>query len=160
MATSGLLVVARSLEIYKTLQAQFIQRSVKKTYVALLPMSFLNKSFPTSGRIELPLSPDINDRPRQFVDYLHGKQAITDYCVIGKTLYGKENLPAVKIELHPLTGRTHQLRIHCAHPDGLDTPIIGDKLYGQRAERLWLHAEHLEFTHPVTQERMTFNAPL
>ena len=160
MATSGLLVVARSLEIYKALQAQFIQRSVKKTYVALLPMSFLNKPYPSSGRIELSLSPDVNDRPRQFVDYLHGKQAITDYHVIGETLYGKENLPAVKIELHPLTGRTHQLRIHCAHPDGLDTPIIGDRLYGQRAERLWLHAEHLEFTHPVTQERMTFNAPL
>ena len=78
MATSGLLVVARSLEIYKALQAQFIQRSVKKTYVALLPMSFLNKAYPSSGRIELPLSPDINDRPRQYVDYLHGKQAITD----------------------------------------------------------------------------------
>ena len=160
MATSGLLVVARSLEIYKTLQAQFIQRSVKKTYVALLPMSFLNKAYPSSGRIELPLSPDINDRPRQCVDYLHGKQAITDYCVIGKTLYGKENLPAVKIELHPLTGRTHQLRIHCAHPDGLDTPIIGDRLYGQRAERLWLHAGHLEFTHPISREQMSFDTPL
>lgn len=160
MATSGLLVVARSLEIYKALQAQFIQRSVKKTYVALLPMSFLNKAYPSSGRIELPLSPDINDRPRQCVDYLHGKQAITDYCVIGKTLYGKENLPAVKIELHPLTGRTHQLRIHCAHPDGLDTPIIGDNLYGQRAERLWLHAGHLEFTHPISREQMSFDTPL
>ena len=123
-------------------------------------MSFLNKAYPSSGRIELPLSPDINDRPRQYVDYLHGKQAITDYCVIGKTLYGKENLPAVKIELHPLTGRTHQLRIHCAHPDGLDTPIIGDKLYGQRAERLWLHAGHLEFTHPISREQMSFDTPL
>ena len=160
MATSGLLVVARSLEIYKALQAQFIQHSVKKTYVALLPMSFLNKPYPSSGRIELPLSPDVNDRPRQCVDYLHGKQAITDYHVIGKTFYGKENLPAVKIELHPLTGRTHQLRIHCAHPDGLDTPIIGDNLYGQRAERLWLHAGHLEFMHPISREQMSFDTPL
>jgi pseudouridylate synthase len=69
-------------------------------------------------------------------------------------------LKAVKIELYPLTGRTHQLRVHCAHPDGLGTPIIGDNLYGQRAERLWLHAEHLEFTHPITQERMSFDTPL
>ena len=65
----------------------------------------------------------------------------------------------MKIILHPLTGRTHQLRIHCAHPDGLGTPIIGDSLYGQRAGRLWLHAEHLAFTHPVTQQRMIFDRP-
>ena len=99
MATSGLLVVARSLEIYKALQAQFIQHSVKKTYVALLPMSFLNKPYPSSGRIELPLSPDINDRPRQSSTIYMEKQAITNYHVIGETSYGKENLPAVKIEL-------------------------------------------------------------
>ena len=66
----------------------------------------------------------------------------------------------MKIELYPLTGRTHQLRVHCAHPDGLGTPIIGDSLYGQRAERLWLHAAHLEFTHPITRERMSFDTPL
>ena len=160
MATSGLLVVARTSEVHKALQAQFIGRTVKKKYVALLPLSILEKQLPVEGRIELPLSPDPDDRPRQRVDRTNGKPAITEYRFIGKTTYGKEALEAVKIELYPLTGRTHQLRVHCAHPDGLGTPIIGDNLYGQRAERLWLHAEHLEFTHPITQERMSFDTPL
>ena len=160
MATSGLLVVARTSEVHKALQAQFIRRTVKKKYVALLPLSILEKQLPAEGRIELPLSPDPDDRPRQRVDRTNGKPATTEYRLIGKTTYGKETLKAVKIELYPLTGRTHQLRVHCAHPDGLGTPIIGDNLYGQRAERLWLHAEHLEFTHPITQERMSFDTPL
>lgn len=160
MATSGLLVVARTSEVHKALQAQFIRRTVKKKYVALLPLSILEKQLPAEGRIELPLSPDPDDRPRQRVDRTNGKPAITEYRLIGKTTYGKETLKAVKIELYPLTGRTHQLRVHCAHPDGLGTPIIGDNLYGQRAERLWLHATHLEFTHPITQERMSFDTPL
>lgn len=160
MATSGLLVVARTSEVHKALQAQFIGRTVKKKYVALLPLSILDKQLPAKGRIELPLSPDPDDRPRQRVDRTNGKPAITEYRLIGKTTYGKEALEAVKIALYPLTGRTHQLRVHCAHPDGLGTPIIGDNLYGQRAERLWLHAAHLEFTHPITQERMSFDTPL
>ena len=160
MATSGLLVVARNAEIHKALQAQFIERTVKKKYVALLPLSILDKQLPASGRIELSLSSDPNDRPRQRVDTANGKPAITEYRIIGKTTYGKKDTEAVKIELYPLTGRTHQLRIHCAHPDGLGTPIIGDSLYGQRSERLWLHAEYLEFTHPITQERMSFTLSL
>ena len=160
MATSGLLVVARSSEVHKALQAQFIGRTVKKKYVALLPLSILDKHLPTEGRIDLPLSPDPDDRPRQRVDRTNGKPATTEYRFIGKTVYGKDGQEAVKIALYPLTGRTHQLRIHCAHSDGLGTPIIGDNLYGQRAERLWLHAEHLEFTHPITQERMSFDTPL
>ena len=160
MATSGLLVVARTSEVHKALQAQFIGRTVKKKYVALLPLSVLDKQLPAEGRIELPLSPDPDDRPRQRVDRTNGKPATTEYRIIGKTTYGKEALEAVKIELYPLTGRTHQLRVHCAHPDGLGTPIIGDNLYGQRAERLWLHAVHLEFTHPITRERMSFDTPL
>ena len=160
MATSGLLVVARTSEVHKALQAQFIERTVKKKYVALLPLSVLEKQLPTEGRIEFPLSPDPDDRPRQRVDRTNGKPAITEYRLIGKTTYGEEALEAVKIALYPLTGRTHQLRVHCAHPDGLSTPIIGDNLYGQRAERLWLHAAHLEFTHPITQERMSFDTPL
>ena len=160
MATSGLLVVARTSEVHKALQAQFIERTVKKKYVALLPLSVLEKQLPAEGRIELPLSPDPDDRPRQRVDRTNGKQSITEYRFIGQTTYGKKALEAVKIALYPLTGRTHQLRVHCAHPDGLGTPIIGDNLYGQRAERLWLHAEHLEFTHPITQERMSFDTPL
>ena len=160
MATSGLLVVARSSEVHKALQAQFIERTVKKKYVALLPLSILDKLLPAEGRIDLPLSPDPDDRPRQRVDRTNGKPATTEYHFIGKTVYGKDGQEAVQIALYPLTGRTHQLRIHCAHSDGLGTPIIGDNLYGQRAERLWLHAEHLEFTHPITQERMSFDTPL
>ena len=160
MATSGLLVVARTYEVHKALQAQFIERTVKKKYVALLPLSILDKHLPTEGRIDLPLSPDPDDRPRQRVDRTNGKPAITEYRFIGKTTYGKEALEAVKIELYPLTGRTHQLRVHCAHSDGLGSPIIGDNLYGQRSERLWLHATHLEFTHPITQKRMNFDTPL
>ena len=160
MATSGLLVVARTSEVHKALQAQFIRRTVKKKYVALLPLSILEKQLPAEGRIDLPLSPNPDDRPRQRVDRTNGKPAITEYRLIGKTVYGKDGQEAVKIALYPLTGRTHQLRVHCAHPDGLGTPIIGDNLYGQRAERLWLHAEYLEFTHPITQERMSFDTPL
>lgn len=160
MATSGLLVVARTSEVHKALQAQFVGRTVKKKYVALLPLSILDKQLPAEGRIELPLSPDLNDRPRQRVDTSNGKTAITVYRVMGKVVYGRESLEAVKIELCPLTGRTHQLRIHCAHSDGLDTPIIGDNLYGQREERLWLHAAQLEFTHPITQKRMNIDTPL
>ena len=160
MATSGLLVVARTDEVHKALQAQFIERTVKKKYVALLPLSVLEKQLPAAGQIELPLSPNPDDRPRQRVDRTNGKPATTEYRFIGKTTYGKEALETVKIELYPLTGRTHQLRVHCAHPDGLGTPIIGDNLYGQRSERLWLHATHLEFTHPITQKRMNFDTPL
>ena len=160
MATSGLLVVARTSEVHKALQAQFVGRTVKKKYVALLPLSILDKQLPAEGRIELPLSPDLNDRPRQRVDTSNGKTAITVYRVMGKVVYGRESLEAVKIELCPMTGRTHQLRIHCAHSDGLDTPIIGDNLYGQREERLWLHAAQLEFTHPITQKRMNIDTPL
>lgn len=160
MATSGLLVVARTSEVHKALQAQFVGRTVKKKYVALLPLAFLDKHLPVEGRIELPLSPDPNDRPRQRVDTSNGKTAITVYRVMGKVVYGRESLEAVKIELCPLTGRTHQLRIHCAHSDGLDTPIIGDNLYGQREERLWLHAAQLAFTHPITQKRMNIDTPL
>ena len=160
MSTSGLLVVARSSEVHKALQAQFISRTVRKKYVALLPLSFLHSHLPPSGRIELPLSPDPDDRPRQCVDVQNGKPAITEYRVVGKVSRGKEGQEAVLVELYPLTGRTHQLRIHCAHPDGLGTPIIGDSLYGQRSDRLWLHATQLEFTHPVTQEKMFFDLPL
>lgn len=160
MATSGLLVVARSSEVHKALQAQFIRRTVKKKYVALLPLSVLEKQLPAEGRIDIPLSPDPDDRPRQRVDRTNGKPATTEYRFIGKTVYGKDGQESVKIALYPLTGRTHQLRVHCAHPDGLGTPIIGDNLYGQRAERLWLHAEYLEFTHPITQRRMSFDTPL
>jgi tRNA pseudouridine32 synthase/23S rRNA pseudouridine746 synthase len=107
---------------------------------------------PACGTISLPLAPDQSDRPRQKVDYEQGKTAITEYKVIKKRENGE-----VEIEFYPLTGRTHQLRVHSAHPDGLNAPIKGDTLYGTKADRLYLHAEYLEFTHPRTKKRLTFN---
>lgn len=147
MATSGLLVLAKTKAAHLHLQQQFASRTVKKRYVAVLDGV---PHAPRQGRITLPLSPDLLDRPRQIVDYEHGKPAVTDY-IINKVEDGK-----TWITLFPLTGRTHQLRVHCAHQDGLGVPIVGDEIYGQRAERLLLHAEYLEFEHPSTSERMKF----
>ena len=142
MATSGLLLVAKNKETHQNLQAQFKNRTIKKRYVALLEGNIPSKE----GTIELPLHPDPLDRPRQVVDYEHGKTAVTRYQVLkyseGRTL----------IAFYPLTGRTHQLRVHAAHPEGLHCPICGDELYGRKADRLYLHAERLEFVHPVTGE--------
>lgn len=146
MDTSGLLVLAKTKEAHQCLQAQFEQRQVRKRYLALLDGLVPHDA----GRIDLPLRPDLHDRPRQMVDYTHGKTAVTDYQVLarkdGHTL----------IAFYPQTGRTHQLRVHAAHPLGLHCPIVGDVLYGTPANRLYLHAEALEFTHPVTGEKMTF----
>lgn len=141
MATSGLLVVAKTKEVHQHLQAQFENRSVKKRYVALLDGSI--DRMEKTGRIELPLCLNPHDRPYQMVSHEHGKLAITDYEVIGCTP------TQTYIAFYPLTGRTHQLRVHAAHPEGLGHPIIGDELYGKKADRLYLHAESLEFRHPV-----------
>ena len=147
MDTSGLLLVARNAEIYTLLQRQFAQREVRKEYTALLDGV---PRRPRHGTINLPLCPDIMDRPRQTVSHEHGKEAVTDYDIIATD--GQRTL----VKLTPHTGRTHQLRVHCAHNEGLDCPIHGDALYGQRAERLCLHAARITFTHPVTGKRMTF----
>ena len=147
MDTSGLLLVARNAEIYTLLQRQFAQREVQKEYIALLDGV---PRRPRHGTINLPLCPDIMDRPRQTVSHEHGKEAVTDYYIIATD--GQRTL----VKLTPHTGRTHQLRVHCAHNEGLDCPIHGDALYGQRAERLCLHAARITFTHPVTGKRMTF----
>lgn len=148
MDTSGLLVAALTEEAHRHLQRQFLMREVEKTYVAIL-----EKPLPVgqSGEISLPLRPDIDDRPRQMVDYEHGKSALTRYRVTDCS-----NGHA-RIELHPMSGRTHQLRVHCAHPLGLDNPIVGDRLYGHTAQRLMLHAQELAFTHPTSGERMHFS---
>ena len=149
MWTSGLLVVAKNRAVYRQLQRQFSDRAVRKRYVALLDA--LPPSLPPKGTISLPLYADPLNRPRQVVDYELGKPAVTDYEVID---------PAVrKIALYPHTGRTHQLRLHCAHEDGLGCPIRGDELYGQKADRLYLHAEQLWLTHPVTGQPMHFKQP-
>ena len=142
MATSGLLLVAKNKEVHQHLQAQFKNRTIKKRYIALLDGRIPSKE----GTIELPLRLNPLDRPRQVVDYEQGKPAVTRYQVLN------ERERRTLIAFYPLTGRTHQLRVHAAHPDGLHCPIWGDKLYGRKADRLYLHAEYLEFIHPVTGE--------
>ena len=149
MGTSGLMVIAKTKEAYVSLQEQFVKRTVKKRYIALVE----GQPKEPKGRITLPLIFDPMNRPRQMVDYQRGKSAVTEYEVLdardGRTL----------LALYPHTGRTHQLRMHCAHPDGLGSPIVGDELYGHKAERLCLHCDQIEFAHPVTGERMSFNLP-
>ena len=146
MDTSGLMVVAKTAEAHRRLQAQFGERTVRKRYVALLQ----GEIPPCSGTISLPIRPDPLDRPRQVVDTLHGRAAVTAYRTAGVS--GGHT----RVELWPLTGRTHQLRVHCAHPDGLDMPILGDPLYGVRSARMCLHAEMIEFDHPADGRRMRF----
>ena len=162
MATSGLLVVARNKEAHKHLQAQFKAKMVRKRYIALLDATLLNRvGLPSEGTISLPLCADELDRPRQMVDRNKGKTAITHYKIVGKTpLHDSYYSEAVKVELRPETGRTHQLRVHCAHSEGLACPILGDTLYGKRADRLYLHAEYLAFTHPTTGKPLSFESKL
>ncbi len=148
MSTSGILLVAKNKEAHAYLQDQFIRRTVKKRYVALLDGTLTEQS----GSIDLPLRVDLDDRPRQLVCYVYGKPAKTEWELI-EVKNGKS-----KVYFHPVTGRTHQLRVHSAHPDGLNMPIVGDDLYGTKADRLHLHAEQLTFRHPGTRIVMTFGA--
>ena len=141
MSTSGLLIVAKHIEAYHPLQQQFIRHEVKKKYVALLEHTGQG-----SGIVSLPMRPDPMNRPRQVVDMEHGKRAVTRYEFISDHL----------VALWPETGRTHQLRIHCAHPDGLSNPIVGDELYGTKGQRLCLHAAEIWFKHPISGEEMHF----
>ena len=157
MDTSGLMVFVRNKKAQRNLQRQFETHSIVKRYIALLE----RKPDSEQGTISLPLSPDMADRPRQMVDYRHGKQALTHYrlCTSPSTPMRRQFLSVGDnlVELSPLTGRTHQLRVHCAHPDGLASPIVGDRLYGTTNHpRLCLHAEYLEFRHPTTGEIVIF----
>ena len=149
MSTSGIILVAKTEEAYHALQEQFTERVVKKKYLAIVE----GKPQEEHGVINLPLSSDPLNRPCQVVDHEHGKQAITEYRVLttaqGYTL----------LALWPHTGRTHQLRMHCAHHEGLDCPILGDELYGRKAERLYLQAQAITFVHPSTNKRMHFELP-
>ena len=176
-ATSGVMVVAKTEFAYKQLQRQFENREVKKRYVAMVQKPKPTRPSPcppfregaitseadknslpkqggpgwvSQGLISLPLAPDYLDRPRQVVDYEEGKPAVTEYEFIG------QEGPYYRVLLTPHTGRTHQLRVHCAHRDGLGMPIVGDDLYGFHSDRLYLHAEYLSFTHPLTGEKMEF----
>ena len=198
MATSGLLLVAKTKEVHRDLQAQFANRSNKKRYVAVLDGVIIKTEKETkpiaekailiaketvstkktakaertgnTGRIELPLCLNPLDRPRQMVSSEHGKEAITEYQIISESeritsesenTFNESNRidesersinesrKYTRIVFYPLTGRTHQLRVHAAHPEGLGCPILGDELYGKKADRLYLHAEYIEFRHPI-----------
>lgn len=147
--TSGLVVMAKDKATHKALQQQFENHSIKKKYVALLD-GLVEQD---EGIIDLPIRPDVDDRPRQRVDHEHGRPAVTRYRVLerrdGKT----------RVEFEPLTGRTHQLRVHASHPQGLDCPIEGDRLYGTASTRLMLHARSITFIHPATGLPMTLESP-
>ena len=171
MGTSGLLIVAKTMEVYRPLQEQFVKHQVKKKYIALLEAADNSRQTRTNavrnspcqsaaiknqcqsaaskGTVSLPLRPDPMNRPRQVVDMEHGKRAVTDYEFLSDDL----------VALYPQTGRTHQLRIHCAHPDGLGRPIVGDELYGTKGERLMLHAAEIWFHHSITGREMHLVSP-
>ncbi len=160
MGTSGILLIAKTNEVYHALQKQFTDHTVKKKYLAVV------KGVPKEehGIIDLPLLPDPLNRPRQIVDLEHGKRAITEYRVL-RTFEGDSKSFTLHsslftlLALWPHTGRTHQLRMHCAHPDGLGCPIKGDELYGTKSDRLYLQAQAISFVHPVTNKRMHFELP-
>lgn len=145
MATSGLVIIAKDIDTYRQLQRQFASRAVSKRYVALVDGTPPSEQ----GTVTLPLRPDLTDRPRQVVDARHGKPAVTHFRLISAH-HGH-----ARIEFRPHTGRTHQLRVHASHEQGLNAPIVGDMLYGTAADRLYLHAESITFTHPVTHKTIT-----
>ena len=160
--TSGLIVLAKNADVYTTLQAYFQRRDILKRYEAVIKLSDVSiqlsdvsTQLSEQGIIDLPLLPDPYDRPRQTVNHEHGKAAITRYVLRERRADG-----SVLVDFYPLTGRTHQLRVHAAHPDGLNAPIVGDRLYGgEAASRLMLHAAEIRFVHPVTKEEMHFCIP-
>ena len=152
--TSGLLVLAKTPEVYKELQAYFQRRDVFKRYEAVCRSEKLKVNAEKEGMISLPLLPNPYDRPRQMVDREHGKPAITKYMIREWQDDG-----TVFVDFYPLTGRTHQLRVHAAHPEGLNAPIVGDRLYGEPGNRLMLHAAEIRFVHPITQKEMHFCIP-
>lgn len=149
MDTSGLLVVAKTQQVHKHLQRQFFHGTVRKRYRALLS-KVLDQS---EGEINLPLAADLYNRPRQLVCFKTGKKSITKWKV------NKRYDTMTKVDFWPLTGRTHQLRMHAAHEQGLNAPIVGDDLYGMVSKRMYLHAASLEFIHPVTKDKISFEAP-
>ena len=143
--TSGLVMFAKDKKTHKALQQQFENHTIKKCYLALL-QGVVDYD---EGVIDLPIRPDVDDRPRQRVDHEHGKPTVTRYRVL------ERRAGMSLVELEPLTGRTHQLRVHCSHAQGLNCPIVGDRLYGTASTCLMLHAQSITFTHPVTGETMS-----
>ena len=152
MATSGLMIIAKTEFAYHRLQKEFLNHRVQKKYIAIISEKEISgKVIPEKGIISLPLMPDYLDRPRQIVNHTQGKEAITEYEVLEHV-----DDSHLRIALYPKTGRTHQLRVHCAHQEGLNAPILGDPLYGnEKAVRLHLHAEEITFEHPLTGKKIT-----
>lgn len=147
MATSGVLLIAKTEFAYHRLQKAFLNHQIQKKYVAIIS----GKEISEKGIISLPLQPDYLNRPRQIVNHEQGKEAITEYEILER-IDGSH----LRIALYPKTGRTHQLRVHCAHQEGLNAPILGDPLYGnEKAARLHLHAEEITFEHPLTGKKIT-----
>lgn len=155
MDTSGLLIFSKTGQAAANLRRQFEERTVKKTYRALLCPGKLTLKPGTTGTIDLPLAPDYDERPRQKVDLIQGRQALTEYEVLHINQDG-----TTEVLFHPVTGRTHQLRVHSAHHLGLGRPIVGDLLYGGafHSSRLRLHAQEISFIHPITEETVEFKA--
>ncbi|MFT5225642.1 MAG: tRNA pseudouridine32 synthase/23S rRNA pseudouridine746 synthase [Polaribacter sp.] len=149
MSTSGLLLAAKTAQAHKYLQKQFINRTIQKRYIAVLSKVIAHED----KLIDLPLRVDLDDRPRQVVCYEHGKAAVTRMEVISS------DAVSTRVHFYPITGRTHQLRVHAAHCNGLAAPIIGDDLYGTRGGRLLLHAQMLDFNHPTTGYQMKIETP-
>jgi tRNA pseudouridine32 synthase/23S rRNA pseudouridine746 synthase len=151
--TSGLLLIAKNAETAKALQRMFSLREIEKHYVAWLDGNIAADH----GHITLPLRVDVDDRPRHIHDPLFGKPAHTEWHVLARQ-NGR-----TRVRFTPHTGRSHQLRVHSAHPQGLDAPIAGDRLYGRTApsegERMQLHAERLAFVHPVSGARLVIEQP-
>ena len=155
LLTSGIMLVAKTVDAYHHLQDQFAARTIKKKYVAVVE----GKITTEHGIIDIPLSSDPLNRPRQIVDHEHGKRAITEYRVLSHHLSPSTHHPVTLLALYPHTGRTHQLRMHCAHLEGLGCPIVGDELYGHKSDRLYLQAESIAFVHPSTGKRMHLFCP-
>ena len=149
MATSGILLCAKDVDTYKILQYQFIKRKIQKKYIALLEGVIIQNQ----GTINLPLVLDIDNRPFQKVCFDLGKLAVTEWRKIS------ERKGQTLVEFKPITGRTHQLRVHAAHYLGLNCPIVGDDLYGTQSDRLYLHAQSLTFWHPHEKKEITLNLP-
>ncbi|MGB1700247.1 MAG: RluA family pseudouridine synthase, partial [Nannocystaceae bacterium] len=149
LATSGLLIAPKHRDAYVHIQRQFAARTISKRYVALVHGQLVEDR----GVIDFPIGRDLADRPRQQRDPIHGKPAITRWQVIERAS------DHTRVALIPETGRTHQLRVHAAHPEGLNAPIVGDRLYGLGGERLMLHAAHLRFTHPTRGAQVEFESP-
>lgn len=152
MATSGVLLIAKTEFAYHRLQQAFLNHQIQKKYVAIISEKEISgRDIPEKGIISLPLLPDYLNRPRQMVNHKQGKEAITEYEILER-IDGSH----LRIALYPKTGRTHQLRVHCAHQEGLNAPILGDPLYGnEKAARLYLHAEEITFEHPLTGKKIT-----